>query len=147
MLRSIVKSLIFNQSVLPHTPVGPSAISALQTRNIYYDRNTSQPHTHPEALKRYFRLRWGGWIRARPGFKRHLWRKPFWLRWWASQHIFVKKEECEILERMIAPKYKKSRYFVDDIYEPYHKRTNFDTCPPGRSRVSSSWVKTAQENL
>lgn len=123
---------------------GLNALMSLQSRNIYYDRNTCRPHSHPEVLKRYFRLRWGGWIRARPGFKRHLWKKPFWLRSWAIQHVFVKDKEREMLEKMISADYKRSRYFIDDIYEPYHRRTDIDICPPGQRKVCKSYIRSIE---
>jgi len=113
---------------------------------IYYDRNTGNRHTCPDALGRFYRLHWGGWIRKRAGAKRGLWRKPWYLRWYGRQHIFVKNSEASKLEKMIDPKYKKVRHFVDDIYNPYHSRTNYDCCPRGKSKISSSYINLLFKN-
>lgn len=44
---------------------------------IYYDRNTGRRHTEKDAVQRFYRLNWGGWIRTRAGRKNHLWKKPW----------------------------------------------------------------------
>lgn len=118
-------------------------IFAQQTRSLfyYYDRNTSQRHTCPDSLKRFFRLRWGGWIRGKAGGKRKLWRKPWYMRWYLRQHIMLNEEESDMAEKLITPKYKRPRYYIDDIYDPYHKRNNFDVCPAGQNVHSTSYAK------
>ena len=122
--------------------IEPLNLLPIQTRSIiYYDRNTGKRHTCRDSVKRFFRLRWGGWIRTRAGGKRKLWRKPWYMRWYNRQHILCTEEESKMLERLIAGKYKRARYFIDDIYEPYHQRSEFDVCPEGQLRLSHSYIK------
>lgn len=50
-----------------------------------------------------------------------------------------------MLEEMITPELKKQRFFVDDPYEPYHKRHGMDMLPRGKSKLSSSYIKLMYE--
>lgn len=101
----------------------------------FYD---DERHTDPNAIDRFYRLNWGGWIRRR-GAARD-WQKTGGQRWWAKQHIFCSEAQSKQLEQMFAQKYRRKTYFVDDPYEIYEKR-NHEFLPYGSKPYSYSYVK------
>lgn len=112
---------------------------------IYYDHDMGERQHDVDAVKRFFRLGWGGWIRPRMGRKKKLWRKPDQLRWWVRQHVTCDDAQCQMLEKMITPEFKKRRYYVDDPYEPYHKRHGIDIVPAGQTRVTYNYMQLKYE--
>ncbi|KAI1278073.1 39S ribosomal protein L35, mitochondrial [Halotydeus destructor] len=133
-------------------PAAPVMVEQLRTKMldppqcvIYYDHDTGKRHTLPETEKRFFRLRWGGWIRCKAGRHKRLWKKSADERWYARQHMFLTTAESAMLEKMVTPEYKKTRHFLDDPYEPYHKRHNFDLVPRGQDKVSKSYIQLMYE--
>jgi len=81
--------------------------------------------TQKTAVKRFFRLDWGGWISAKPGRARHLWKQPIAKKNRLRRHIFRSATECRMLDKMVTKYWIKKKYFVDDPYESYHTRDNF----------------------
>lgn len=112
---------------------------------IYFDHDVGERQHDVDAVKRFYRLAWGGWIRPRIGRRKKLWRKPDHMRWWQRQHILCDDQMCQMLEKMITPEFKKQRYFVNDPYEPYHKRHGMDVVPAGQRKVSTSYMKSMYE--
>jgi len=108
---------------------------------IYYNFQEGKRESDPDALGRFYRLGWGGWIRTKAGRRKKLWRKPWDCRWWQRQHLLVDDRTAMNLERMITPEYKKRRFIVDDPYEPYHKRHDFDHVPRGKRVVGMSYIQ------
>lgn len=103
----------------------------------YYD---DKRHTDPRALDRFYRLNWGGWIRARGGRGSRLWRKDEQNKWWAKQHVLCNETQSLMLEKMFSQKYRKKTFFVDDPYEMYEER-DFEFLPKGHAPYSYSYVK------
>lgn len=112
---------------------------------IYYGFKDGKRETDPDAVKRFYRLHWGGWIRTKAGRRKRLWRKSADTRWWCKQHILLDDRTSANLEKMITPEYKKERFIVDDPYEPYHKRHNFDHLPRGKFKQSKSYIQLMWE--
>lgn len=112
---------------------------------IYYNFTEGKRESKQAAVDRFYRLHWGGWIRTRAGRHKHLWKKPEDFRWWARQHVFLSREQSLDCEKMINPDIKKQRHFIDDPYEPYHKRHNFDVVPRGKFKVGTSYFKLMYE--
>lgn len=112
---------------------------------IYYDHNTGERRHDVDAVRRFFRLRWGGWIRPRRGRDKRLWRKPDHIRWWTRQHVLCDEQQTAYLEKLITPNFKKTRHFIDDPYEPYHKRHGIDVLPATVTRKSTSYFKLIDE--
>lgn len=108
---------------------------------MYYDFHDAQRKSDPDALLRFYRLHWGGWIRTKAGRTKKLWKKGWDRRWWCRQHILLADRQAEDLEKMITPEYKKERYIVDDPYAPYHKRHGFDSLPRGKKKLSTSYIQ------
>lgn len=103
----------------------------------FYD---NEKHTDPRGLDRFYRLNWGGWIRARGGRGSRHWRRNGPDEWWVKQHILCSQTQSEMLERMFAKKYRKRTYFVDDPYEQYEER-DFEFVPEGGADRSYSYIK------
>ena len=47
----------------------------------------------------------------------------------SEKHVFCNATQSTLLDKMVTKYWRKRRYYVDDIYEPYHTRTEFPlTC-------------------
>ncbi|KAK4875009.1 hypothetical protein RN001_011431 [Aquatica leii] len=77
------------------------------------------------VLKRFYRLHWGGWIRTIAGRHRRIWSKSYTRRMRVKQHVFCNATQCTLLDKMVGSYWRKPKYYVDDIYEPYHTREEF----------------------
>lgn len=75
--------------------------------------------------RRFFRLHWGGWIRTRCGRHKKMWKKKGNLKHRLRQHVFVNATQAQLLDKMVTNFWKKPKYYIEDIYEPYHERTFF----------------------
>lgn len=105
----------------------------------YYD---DKRHNEPRAFDRFYRLNWGGWIRARGGRGSGGWKKDGPKMWWTKQHILCSRTQCEQLEKMFEQKYRKKKFFVDDPYEIYEEREDLEFLPYGHRPYSYSYVKS-----
>lgn len=105
----------------------------------YYD---DKRHNEPRALERFYRLNWGGWIRARGGRSVKSWQKTGDRMWWTKQHILCNRTQSEQLEKMFEQKYRKKKYFVDDYYEDYEERYDHEFLPTGHAPYSYSYIKS-----
>lgn len=41
------------------------------------------------------------------------------------QHVFCNATQSYLLDKMVGSYWRKPKYYVDDPYEPYHKREDF----------------------
>lgn len=112
-----------------------------QFQTVYVGFYDDKRHTDPRAFDRFYRLNWGGWIRARGGRGSASWRKDGSRRWWDKQHILCSKWQSEVLEKMFEQKYRKKKFFVDDPYEIYEERNDIEFLPIGHRPYSYSYVK------
>lgn len=110
-------------------------------QTVYCGYYTGRRHTDPRALDRFYRLNWGGWIRARGGRGSKMWQKQGHKMWWTKQHILCNQKQSEQLEQMFEQKYRKKTYFVDDPYEIYEERNDGEFIPSGHQDYSYSYVK------
>lgn len=74
---------------------------------------------------RFYRLNWGGWIRTKAGRAKKLWKKTTNRKVRLRQHVFCNGQQSYLLDKMVGPYWRKPRYYVDDIYNPYHTREEF----------------------
>nr|CAG4650636.1 EOG090X0J5E [Sida crystallina] len=74
---------------------------------------------------RFFRLSWGAWIRPIVGRNKKRWVKPAKRLNRAKQHVFCNATQSTMLDKMVTKFWRKRRFYVDDIYEPYHQREEF----------------------
>ncbi|XP_023947237.2 39S ribosomal protein L35, mitochondrial [Bicyclus anynana] len=77
------------------------------------------------AVKRFFRLHWGAWIRTKIGRHKKLWKKSQPQKRRLRQHVFVNATQNVLLDKMVTKYWKRPKYYVDDPYEPYHTREEF----------------------
>ncbi|KAG8183026.1 hypothetical protein JTE90_017112 [Oedothorax gibbosus] len=88
------------------------------------------------VLRRFYRLECGLWIRRRAGCHSKLHKKDAKTRYNLQQHVFCTRVQCITLDKMITDYHKKPKYYIDDPFEPYQKRNNFDWVPPYRPGTS-----------
>lgn len=112
-----------------------------QYQTVYVGFYDDKRHTDPRALDRFYRLNWGGWIRARGGRGSGMWRKDANKMWWTKQHVLCSRTQSEMLEKMFEQKYRKKKFFVDDPYEIYEERNDLEFLPYGTKPYSYSYVK------
>lgn len=87
-------------------------------------KNKGKMKTKRAVIGRFYRLRSGNWIRTYVGRHKKLWKRRNKWRWRMRQHIFLSSSQCKKLDKMVTAYWKKPRYYVDDIYEPYQPRTS-----------------------
>ena len=104
----------------------------------FYD---DKRHTLPMAQDRFYRLNWGGWIRARGGRGTKMWAKTGERMWWTKQHVLCSARQTEQLEQMFEQKFRKKTFFVDDPYEDYEERNDHEFLPYGHRPYSYSYLK------
>ncbi|XP_013791087.1 39S ribosomal protein L35, mitochondrial-like [Limulus polyphemus] len=81
------------------------------------------------VVKRFYRLQSGVWIRTRAGKNRKLYKKSPRRKYRIRQHVFCNKTQSIMLDKMVTKYWKKPKYYIDDIYEPYHVCHNFPYVP------------------
>ncbi|XP_057337464.1 39S ribosomal protein L35, mitochondrial [Microplitis mediator] len=94
---------------------------------VRFNRTTGKRETVGEVLQRFYRLNWGIWIRTRAGRHRKIWTKRQSRITRLRQHIFTNSQQSWMLDKMVCPYWRKPKYYVDDPYEPYHKREEYWT--------------------
>ena len=109
-------------------------------QTVYYGFYDNERHTDPRGFDRFYRLNWGGWIRARGGRGSRHWQRTGPDEWWVKQHILCSETQSKMLEKMFAKKYRKKTYFVDDPYEIYENR-DLEFIPEGHADYNYSYVK------
>ncbi|XP_053684954.1 39S ribosomal protein L35, mitochondrial [Sabethes cyaneus] len=77
------------------------------------------------VIKRFKRLDWGGWIRTIAGRKKRMWKKSAGRKRRVKQHVLVNSQQATLLDKMVTKYWKRPRYYVNDIYTPYHTREEF----------------------
>lgn len=110
-------------------------------QTVYFGFYDDKRHTDMRAFERFYRLNWGGWIRAIGGRNQQIWNKSASRKWWFKQHVLCSERQSMMLEKMFEKKYRKKTYFVDDPYEIYENR-DFEFLPYGSNPHSYSYVKS-----
>ncbi|XP_031616748.1 39S ribosomal protein L35, mitochondrial [Contarinia nasturtii] len=77
------------------------------------------------VIKRFYRLHWGGWIRTRCGRHKKMHKKKSNRKHRLRQHVLVNKTQAHLLDKMVTNFWKRPKYYIDDLYEPYHERTYY----------------------
>ncbi|XP_026478952.1 39S ribosomal protein L35, mitochondrial [Ctenocephalides felis] len=114
------KPLITNLNPILNTQV---IFGTQQTRDLTkFSLRRGKRKSVKAVTRRFFRLNWGGWIRTRIGRHKRLWKKSPALRKRLKEHVFVTGTQSWLLDSMVTKYWRKPKYYVDDPYEPYHKR-------------------------
>lgn len=77
------------------------------------------------VIKRFYRLNWGIWIRTKTARHKKMWKKTAKRRARLRQHVFVNGQQSWFLDKCVTKFWRRPKYYVDDIYEPYHERPEF----------------------
>ncbi|KAK9501682.1 hypothetical protein O3M35_012364 [Rhynocoris fuscipes] len=100
----------------------------IQTRDLTkYSLRKGKRKTVHAVLKRFYRLDWGIWIRGKCGRQKKLYKKSFNRKRRLRQHVFCNATQSYLLDKMVTSYWRRPKYYIDDPYEPYHKREEFPT--------------------
>lgn len=148
MLNNVTKPVIYNgQNIQGMVQITTRNVSTVLTPNctslvdkiINFPLNTQSVRTLTKyswakgkrksvkvVLSRFYRLHWGGWIRTICGRHKKLWKKSAARKRRLRQHVFCNATQSTLLDKMVGPYWKKPKYYVNDPYEPYHTRDEFE---------------------
>lgn len=90
-----------------------------------YSLRTGKRKTVYAAINRFKRLDWGGWIRTRCGRHKKMHKKRSNRKHRLRQHVLVNKTQAWLLDKMVTNFWKRPKYYIDDLYAPYHERTYY----------------------
>ncbi|XP_046383951.1 39S ribosomal protein L35, mitochondrial [Ischnura elegans] len=117
-------SLLQSSSLLNARPNLPTIQPSSRTLTKFSLRKGKRK-TVKAVIRRFFRLDWGIWIRTKAGRNKHMWKKSESRKRRLRQHVFCNATQSTLLDKMVTRFWKKRRYYIDDPYEPYHKRDEF----------------------
>ncbi|XP_013142568.1 PREDICTED: 39S ribosomal protein L35, mitochondrial [Papilio polytes] len=118
----IKENLINNKTILDLS----SNFNQVPVRTVTkFSINKGKRKTVKAAVKRFFRLHWGGWIRTKIGRHKKLWKKSQPQKRRLRQHVFCNSTQSTLLDKMVTKFWKRPKYYVDDPYAPYHTREEF----------------------
>ncbi|TGZ71991.1 hypothetical protein CRM22_002340 [Opisthorchis felineus] len=93
-----------------------------EVKKYYAEDGTFNPPVQ-DVIDRFKRLRWGAFVHARSGRSKHLYRRSDTTRDKLQEHILTNRATSFLLNNMLNRQWRAPRYYPEDIYEPYHKRT------------------------
>lgn len=65
------------------------------------------------------------WIRPMVGRNKRHWSKTAKQKCRAEKHVFCNATQSTLLDKMVTKYWRKRRFYVDDMYEPYHQREEY----------------------
>lgn len=104
------------------TPV-PILAQPVRTR-ILYSRKGGNARTVKAVIHRFFRLYNGLWIRTRAGRHKKRWAKSKARIHRLKAHVVCNRTQCQLLDKMVNIYFKTPKYYVNDPYAPYHRKSN-----------------------
>lgn len=111
--------------------VAPTACSQLQATSvnvtpcrtlIKFSHKTGKRKTVHQAVLRFFRLHWGGWIRTRCGRHKKMHQKSQSRKRRLRQHVMCNATQSMLMDKMVNKFWRTPKYYINDPYEPYHTR-------------------------
>lgn len=90
-----------------------------------FSLNKGKRKTVKAAVRRFFRLHWGGWIRTKVGKHKKMWKKHASQKQRLRQHVFCNATQNTMLDKMVTKYWKRPKHYVEDPYAPYHTREEF----------------------
>jgi len=105
-------------------PVKTPAIDVSRSLTKYSLRKGKRK-TVKAVLKRFYRLDWGAWVRGKCGREKKIYKKSHNRRRRLRQHVFTNGKQSYLLDKMVTSYWRKPKHYVDDPYQPYHKREEF----------------------
>ncbi|GAB0088398.1 39S ribosomal protein L35, mitochondrial [Sergentomyia squamirostris] len=100
-----------------------NSISVMPSRTVTkFSMQSGKRKSVKAALKRFYRLDWGIWIRTRSGRHKRMWRKTSNRKRRLRQHVFVNSTQSYLLDKMVTKFWRTPKHYVEDDYRPYHSR-------------------------
>ncbi|XP_076371602.1 mitochondrial ribosomal protein L35 [Tachypleus tridentatus] len=119
---------LYGRSTILQSSICPALLQSSRSL-IKFSLKKGKRKSVKAVVKRFYRLQSGVWIRTRAGKNKKLYKKSPRRKYRLRQHVFCNKTQSIMLDKMVAKYWKKPKYYVDDIYEPYHIRHNFPYVP------------------
>ncbi|KAG6464599.1 LOW QUALITY PROTEIN: 39S ribosomal protein L35, mitochondrial [Manduca sexta] len=117
------QSLLSNKRVLE---ISKTILPSVPARSVTkFSLKRGKRKTVKAAVRRFFRLHWGGWIRTKVGRQKKLWKKSLAQKRRLRQHVFCNATQNTLLDKMVTKFWKKPKYYVEDPYAPYHTREEY----------------------
>lgn len=106
------------------TPTTSLQLESVPVRTVTkFSLKSGKRKTVRSAVNRFFRLHWGGWIRTRCGRHKKMHKKKGNRKRRLRQHVLVNATQATLLDKMVTKFWKRPKFYIDDIYEPYHERS------------------------
>nr|SVE77989.1 EOG090X0J5E [Daphnia lumholtzi] len=113
-------------SLVPSLFLKKSCPSVQQTRSVTkWSLNKGKRKTVKAVVARFYRLGWGAWIRPMVGRNKRHWSKTAKRKIRSEKHVFCNSTQSTLLDKMVTKYWRKRRFYVDDVYEPYHQREEY----------------------
>uniref|UniRef100_A0A0X3Q3E7 39S ribosomal protein L35 n=1 Tax=Schistocephalus solidus TaxID=70667 RepID=A0A0X3Q3E7_SCHSO len=106
-------------------PFGVAPSRGIKSREVkrYWTEDGVRDPPLQDAVDRFKRLRWGAFIHARAGRRKHLYRKNPWVVAKKDEHILTNRATSFLVNNLVNRYWRRPQFYPQDIYEPYHKRT------------------------
>ncbi|VDL93931.1 unnamed protein product [Schistocephalus solidus] len=106
-------------------PFGVAPSRGIKSREVkrYWTEDGVRDPPLQDAVDRFKRLRWGAFIHARAGRRKHLYRKNPWVVAKKDEHILTNRATSFLVDNLVNRYWRRPQFYPQDIYEPYHKRT------------------------
>nr|SVE82285.1 EOG090X0J5E [Daphnia magna] len=99
-----------------------------QTRSVTkWSLNKGKRKTVKAVVARFYRLSWGAWIRPMVGRNKRHWSKTAKRKIRSEKHVFCNSTQSTLLDKMVTKYWRKRRFYIDDLYEPYHQREEYSS--------------------
>jgi len=120
-----LSSLMPPSSTTSGAMLSPAQVSVqpLRTR-ILYSKDGGKSETVMDVVQRFFRLHNGLWIRTKAGRDKKKWAKAPGRLHRLKQHVVCNRSQCQLLDRMVNKEYRMPKLYVEDVYTPYHRKSN-----------------------
>jgi len=105
-------------------PENPTTSALSRRTKISFNRKNGGPRNVRAVTQRFFRLGNGMWIRTHAGRQKSHWKKTNQRVYRLQAHVFCNRSQNQLLDKMTSQYFKTPKYYVDDPYEPYHKKEN-----------------------
>nr|SVE75512.1 EOG090X0J5E [Daphnia dolichocephala] len=99
-----------------------------QTRSVTkWSLNKGKRKTVKAVVGRFYRLGWGAWIRPMVGHSKRHWSKTAKRKIRSEKHVFCNSTQSTLLDKMVTKYWRKRRFYIDDVYEPYQQREEYSS--------------------
>lgn len=125
---NVAKENTLTSAVTSHGSILSSVQNSLiipQRNLIKFSLRKGKRKTVKTVIKRFYRLDWGIWIRRYSAHNKHMWKKSHGRKRRLRQYVFTNATQSWLLDTMVTKYWRRPKFYVDDPYNPYHKREEF----------------------